>query len=134
METLQPSGLWHVVLAEENLVTQAGLKHEDFEQDFGFFRYKGRIVIISLDPGKDLVVSMEGQEDTTMTELMAGFSKVVEYEPFCKYVLQPEEGSKAPPLLTYEWDKVDPKGRFKALSQKENVTGLVRIPRRSRKK
>ncbi len=126
-ETLQPNGLWHVVLAEKDLVQQAGLRHEDFEQDWGHFKYKGRRVFISIDQGKDLVVSTEGQEDAALIELMDGFSKVVEYKPFCKYTLRPEAESKAPPLLTYEWDKIDPNGRFEELSQKPSVSELVRI-------
>ena len=30
-ETIQDSGLWHVTLAEEDLIRQAGLKKEDFK-------------------------------------------------------------------------------------------------------
>jgi len=127
VETIQASGLWHVTLAERDLVGQAGLNPDDFEQDFGSFRYKGRRVIMSHTYGQHLVVSMEGREDEDLNQLMRSFSKVVRYEPFCKYNLLPEEGSKAPVLLTYEWDKVDFEGRFDELSKKSSIASLVRI-------
>lgn len=126
-ETIQSNGLYHVTLAEKDLVEQAGLNPDDFEQDFGFFRYKDRRVIISHTYGQHLVVSMEGQEDADLNQLMESFSKVVEYKPFCKYNILPEEGSKVPILPTYEWDKVDPDGRYDELSKKPNLADLVRI-------
>jgi len=127
-ETIQErNGLWHVMLAEKDLVNQAGLNPDDFERDFGFFKYKGRPVIMSHTYGQHLVVSMQGKEDVDLNTLMESFSKVVEYKPFCKYNLLPQEGSKAPTLPTYEWDKVDPNGRFDELSHKPNIADLVRI-------
>ena len=126
-ETIQSNGLYHVTLAEKDLVEQTGLNPDDFEQDFGFFRYKDRRVIISHTYGQHLVVSMEGKENADLNQLMESFSKVVEYKPFCKYNILPEEGSKAPILPTYEWDKVDPNGRYDELSNKPNLADLVRI-------
>lgn len=127
-ETIQErSGLWHIVLAEKDLIEQADLNPDDFEQHFGFFKYKNRSVIISHANGQHLVVSMEGKEDADLNLLMESFSKVVEYKPFCKYNLLPSEGSKAPILPTYEWDKVDPNGRFDELSHKLNIADLVRF-------
>ena len=127
-ETIQKrNGLWHVTLAEKDLVEQAGLNPDDFEQDFGFFRYKNRRVIISHPYGQHLVVSMEGRENADLNTLMESFSKVVEYKPFCKYNLLPQKRSKAPILPTYEWDKVDPNGRYDELSKKTNLADLVRI-------
>ncbi len=127
-ETIQErSGLWHVMLAEKDLVEQAGLNPDDFEQNLGFFRYKKRAVIISHTYGQHLVVSMEGIEDKDLNQLMESFSKVVEYEPFCKYNLLSQEGSKAPILPTYEWDKVSPNERFDELGDKPNIADLVRI-------
>ena len=126
-ETIQNNGLWHITLAEEDLVTQAGLNLDDFEQDFGFFRYKKRPVIISHTFNQHLVVSMEGAEDSDMRNLMEGFSKVVGYQPFCKYMLNPSNGSKSPPLRTYEWDKVDPDSRYEELSKKETASDLTRL-------
>jgi hypothetical protein len=124
---MQPSGLWHVSLAQKDLVKQAGLKEEDFEFMFTHFLYKDRKVIISHIYDKHLVVSMEGKEDDDLKRLMDGFSKVVEYKPFCKYNLMTGKGSKAPILPTYEWDKVDPTKRFKELSQKKDISDLVRF-------
>jgi hypothetical protein len=65
-----------------------------------------------------LLVSMQRYDQ----QLVDAFSKVVEYKPFCKYV---EPDSK---LITVEWDKKDPKGRFAELQQegeKEGLEGLV---------
>jgi len=126
-ETLQRQGLWHVLLVEEDLVKQAGLNPKDFEQDFGFFKYKNRIVVISHIFNEHLVVSMEGKEDESMKTLMDGFSRVVEYKPFCKYLLMPQNGNKAPPLPTYEWDKLDPNSRYKELSNKKTTSGLTKL-------
>ena len=126
-ETIQNNGLWHITLAEEDLVTQAGLNLDDFEQDFGFFRYKTRPVIISHTFNEHLVVSMEGEEGEDMKTLMEGFSKVVGYLPFCRYTLMSKEGSKVPSLPTYEWDRTDPDSRYKELSKKETTSGLIRL-------
>jgi len=126
-ETIQGNGLWHVTLAAKDLAEQASLNPKDFEQDFGFFRYKNRPVIISHIYGDHLVVSMEGKEDEDLNKLMGSFSKVVEYKPFCKYNLLPDKGSKAPALMTYEWDKLNPNKRFKELQKKSNIADLVRI-------
>ena len=127
VETRQRNGLWHVTLAEKDLIEQAGLNQDNFEQDFGFFKYKERPVIISHTFNKHLVVSMEGEENEDMKTLMDGFSKVVGYKPFCKYILMPSDGSRAPPLLTYEWDKVDPNSRYDELSSKKITSNLVKL-------
>jgi len=127
VETIQGNGLWHVRLAEKDLVEQAGLNKEDFEQDLGFFRYKKRPIIISHIFNKHLVVSMEGEEDEDMKTLMDGFSKIVGYTPFCKYVLIPSDRSKAPPLPTYEWDKVNPNSRYHELSQGKTNSNLTKL-------
>lgn len=127
VETIQSNGLYHIILAEKDLVEQAGLNPEDFEQDFGFFRYKDRRVIISHTYDQHLVVSMEGREDSDLSQLMESFSKVVEYKPFCKYKILPEKGSKVPILPTYEWDKIDSDGRYNELSNKPNIANLARI-------
>lgn len=126
-ETIQRNGLWHVTLAEKDLVEQAGLNRDDFEQDFGFFKYKGRAVIVSHTYNQHLVVSMEGQEDSDLKRLIDAFSAVVEYKPFCKYNILPSEGSKTPILPTYEWDKVDPNRRYEELSKKTNLADFLRI-------
>jgi len=127
VETIQRNGLWHVGLAEIDLIKQAGLNHEDFEQDFGFFRYKKRTVIISHVFGEHLVVSIEGKEDADQKQLIDGFSKVVEYQPFCKYTLYSKSKSGIPPLPTYEWDKINPKKRLRELSANKNVSKLIEI-------
>ena len=130
VETLQRSGLWHIVLAEHDLVSQAGLKQEDFEQDFGFFRYKGRPVILSHQFNEHLVVSMEGEDDADLQQLIAGFSTVVGYRPFCKYLLlclKEGERNPLPSLPTYEWDKLNPASRYEELIGKPTTQGLVRL-------
>ena len=127
VETRQRNGLWHNLLVERDLVEQAGLNSKDFEQDFGCFRYKTRPVIISHIFGQHLVVSMEGEEDEAMKTLMGGFSKVVGYQPFCKYTLMFKDGNKVPPLPTYEWDKTDPDLRYQELSKKETTSDLTKL-------
>ncbi len=127
-ETLQErSGLWHVMIVEKDLVEQAGLNPGDFEQTLGFFRYKKRGVVISHTYGQHLVVSMEGAEDEDLKRLMESFSKVVEYKPFCKYNLLLQKESKSKIVLTYEWDKLGPDGRFEELSHRPDISDLIRI-------
>ncbi len=127
VETIQENGLWHVTLAETDLVKQADLNPDDFKQDFSFFKYKTRPVIISHTYGQHLVVSMDGREDADLIQLMNSFSKVVEYNPFCKYNLRIPKGEKSQILLTYEWDKINPNKRFYELGDKPNISDLVRI-------
>jgi len=127
VETIQRNGLWHITLAEKDLVEQAGLNQEDFEQDFGFFRYKGRAVVISHTFDEHLVVSMEGEDNGDMKSLMNGFSTVIGYQPFCKYIFTRIVEGGTSSMLTYEWDKVSPDGRYDELSSKQNISGLVRL-------
>ena len=54
------------------------------------------------------------------TELVDAFAAVVGYKPFCRYT------SRESGLLTYEWDKTDPEGRFAALQQ-AGETNLERL-------
>lgn len=54
-----------------------------------------------------LLLSMSQDEDA----LVEAFARVVEYRPFCRYICK-ESG-----LLTFEWDKQDPEGRFARLQQ-----------------
>lgn len=126
VETIQGNGLWHVYLSQKDLIEQAGLNEEDFETDFTHFRYRSRRVIISHIYNKHLVVSMEGKEDDDLKNLMDSFSKVVEYQPFCKYTLLLEDESNTL-LPTYEWDKVDSNSRYKELQKKNTVENLVKI-------
>ena len=125
METIQRSGLWHVTLAQRDLVEQGGLDEDNFEYEGTHFTYKERKVIMSHIYDQHLVVSLEGQEDNDLEELMRGFSKFVGYQPFCKYLLNPS--GPHPPLPTYEWDKIDPEGRFLELSKKPNIESLSRV-------
>lgn len=50
--------------------------------------------------------------------LVAAFTLVVEYKPFCRY------RHKLTGLLTYEWDKEDSAGRLAELQQDDNVEEL----------
>ena len=54
-------------------------------------------------------------------QLIEAFSKVLEYKPFCQYL----EDSEIT-LITFEWEKVDPIGRFEEL-QKNQVKELQKL-------
>ena len=56
-----------------------------------------------------LLVSMSQEEQ----ELIDAFAKIVEYAPFCRYS---KDG-----MLTFEWDKQDPEGRFKDLAEEAEL-------------
>ena len=124
---MQGNGLWHVSLAQQDLIEQAGLNKKDFEDNFTHFNYKNRKVIISHIFKEHLVVSVSCKEDEDIKNLMDGFSKVVEYKPFCKYLLMIPNGNETTPLPTYEWDKINPSSRYEVLSSKKNISNLVRL-------
>jgi hypothetical protein len=62
-----------------------------------------------------LLVSMTKEE----TELIDAFAKVVGYRPFCCYI-------EKPGVITFEWDKKDPEGRFASL-KKEGKNQLKKV-------
>jgi hypothetical protein len=68
---------------------------------------EGTRFYITWVPDMFLLVSMSQEEQA----LVEAFAKVVEYRPFCRYIN--EHG-----LLTIEWDKKDPEGRFAELQGK----------------
>lgn len=80
--------------------------------------YKERDFFLTWSLDDYLLLSMTHNDDLLL-ELVDAFSKVLEYNPFCKY----QEGN----IFTYEWDKNDPNGRFNELSEKRNLANLVRI-------
>ena len=65
---------------------------------------EGTTFYITWVPDTFLLVSTSKEEQV----LVEAFAKVVEYRPFCRYV-----NKKG--LLTFEWDKKDPEGRFAEL-------------------
>jgi|GEM_PF-1895549 len=69
-----------------------------------------------------LLVTMSQNE----TELIDAFSKIVEYKPFCQYE-EDTEKKEAPILFTFEWDKVDPEGRFGELQKNKQMKNLKRL-------
>jgi hypothetical protein len=102
---------WHWYNVINDLIKQGGLKEEDVQWSFrdpGLFLYKGKSFFMSWVKNQFLLVSMK-KDDEGFKELVEALAKVVEYRPFCRYV-EPESG-----LTTYEWDKIDPKGRYKKL-------------------
>ena len=76
------------------------------------------------------VPHMEGEDDVDLQQLIAGFSTVVGYRPFCKYLLlclKEGERNPLPSLPTYEWDKLNPASRYEELIGKPTTQGLVRL-------
>ncbi|MBU2612759.1 MAG: hypothetical protein KKB62_03500 [Nanoarchaeota archaeon] len=124
-ETIQRNGLWHLTLAYHDLIDQGGIPEEDLEYGLTNLTYKKRKVVISNIYNEHLVVSLEGEDDEGTKNLMNAFSKVVEYQPFCKYNLKLKRKNIS--LPTYEWDKIDSEGRFRELKEKKNIEGLVRF-------
>jgi len=77
---------------------------------------KGTRFVISWAPDMFLLLSVTQDEK----ELVDAFAAVVGYRPFCRYV------SRESSLLTYEWDKQDPAGRFAEL-KRAGETNLERV-------
>jgi len=101
---------WHWYNVMEDLNTQGGLDEVVIDpltvnaHGCGGKTKKGTKFYITWVPDMFLLVSMSHEEQ----KLVDAFAKVVEYRPFCRYVN--EYG-----LLTFEWDKKDPSGRFAEL-------------------
>lgn len=77
---------------------------------------KETMFYITWIPNTFLLLSMTADEPA----LVEAFSKTIEYTPFCKY------NSKESGLLTYEWDKNNPDGRFSDL-QTEGELNLEKL-------
>lgn len=131
-ETLQSNGQWHYSLVISDLASQGGIKRTDLEFDIGHIKYKGRRVFVSHIAGDHLVVSLEGKDNKAQAKLISAFSKIVEYQPFCRYTLHIKDNPNVPPLPTFEWDKINPKKRLASLKLKNNITELVRINNRKK--
>ena len=78
---------------------------------------KGTVFYITWVLNRYLLVTMSQEEP----QLIEAFSKVVEYKPFCQYL---EDSEKT--LITFEWDKIDPSGRFLEL-QSNHVKELRQL-------
>lgn len=77
--------------------------------------YQGNKFYITWMKDTFLLLSMKDYSD----DLVRGFARVLEYEPFCRYT---EENG----LPTVEWDKINPNGRFKEL-ETQGKRDLTRI-------
>jgi hypothetical protein len=130
-ETLQeacvPEGAlkWHWYNVQRDLVQQGGLKEGEIIIDpFSMLKspsgcagqYKEIPFYITWI--KDMFLLLSSPKFSP--ELVNAFSKVVEYKPFARYVESDNN------LVTIEWDKVDPEGRYKSL-EKEGKKELTRL-------
>lgn len=113
---------WHWYSVMEDLKTQGGLDGVVIDplsvnaHGCGGVTKDGTKFFITWVPDMFLLVSMTLEEQS----LIDAFAKVVEYRPFCSYI------SKESGLLTFEWDKKDPNGRFAEL-QKTGEANLRRV-------
>lgn len=113
---------WHWYNVMEDLKTQGGLDGVIIDplsvnaHGCGGITKDGTKFFITWVPDMFLLVSMTQEEQG----LIDAFANVVEYRPFCSYT------SKESGLLTFEWDKKDPEGRFTKL-QKAGEAGLQRV-------
>ena len=78
-------------------------------------KYDGNAFYFSWVKDKFLLVTSQEYNQ----KLTDAFSKVVEYQPFAKYT-ESDSG-----LITTEWDKIDPEGRYQSL-QEEGKINLVK--------
>ena len=114
---------WHWYNVQRDLVEQGGLEDKDVMIDPLSVReascggkYKGMPFMITWV--KDMFLLVSSQE--YIPELIDAFAKVVEYKPFARY----QESTDG--LVTTEWDKVNPNGRYQEL-QAEGKTELIRL-------
>lgn len=112
---------WHWYSVLDDLVRQGGLVKEEVQWSFsdpGIFLYKRKPLIMTWAKDQYLLVTME-RDDEDFARVVNAFTRVVEYGPFCKYV-DPENN-----MPTYEWDKINPEERFRALQKEKR--DLVKI-------
>jgi len=117
---------WPWYNIKKDLVRQGGLQKEELIIDpfsvtpYGCGgEYKGNPFYFTWVKDRFLLVSAK-EDNRAYEELIEAFAKVVDYQPFAKYI-EPSSG-----LVTTEWDKIDPEGRYKKL-QKEGKINLVRL-------
>jgi len=110
-------GMWRWQDVLYDLVEQGELKKDDIKTDPFSVRshscggtYKGKIFWLSWVHDELLLLSMKN-DDNDLKQLAEGFVKIVDYNPFCKYI-------STNGLATYEWDKKNPKGRYQELVDK----------------
>ncbi len=82
--------------------------------------YKNKPWTVTWCKDKFLMLSFP-EYDEDGKKLAHAFATVVEYQPFCRY------RSRKTRLVTVEWDKVDPEGRYKELEHDPTVLDLTRI-------
>jgi hypothetical protein len=114
---------WHWYNVQRDLVEQGGLKDKDVMIDPFSVKEAGcdgkyRDMPFIITWVKDMFLLLSSPEYSS--ELTDAFSQVVEYKPFARYK-EPSSG-----LVTVEWDKQDPQGRYKALEQ-EGKLELTRL-------
>jgi len=133
-ETIKADGYWSNKLAECDLVNQAGLNRDDFQQEPGYFLYLNRKVIMSHSYNDYLIVSMIGKEDSVFKKLIDSYSTIIGYDPFCKYLkfVKTEVGNVD--LWTYEWNSQDLETRVTDLNLEDTVSNLIRINLKTSKK
>jgi hypothetical protein len=125
-ETLQdactPIGarVWHWYMVQRDLVQQGGLEDKDVMIDpfTGGQGGKFKDMPFFITWAKDQYLLLSSEK--FIPELVDAFSKVVEYKPFVRYVESDSD------LITVEWDKLDPNGRYQVL-EKENKRQLTRL-------
>lgn len=114
---------WHWYSVQRDLVQQGGLEDKDVMIDPLSVtgtgcggQYKGMPFNISWM--KDMFLMLSSQQYSH--ELVAAFSRVVEYNPFARYI-EPDTR-----LVTVEWDKMGNDRRYQQL-QSEGKLELTRL-------
>ena len=114
---------WHWYNVQRDLVEQGGLEDREVMIDPLSVNaggcggeHRGNPFYISWVQGMFLLVTAKDYDQA----LVDAFAKVVEYKPFARYK-EPVNG-----LITTEWDKVNPSGRYQEL-QKEGKLELTRL-------
>ena len=137
MEEKKPTTLWNFGPEKLEKLVLAGLSKGSLKHDDRGLKYKDRKIIVRetplIDtPEKDLIVSISGEKDSTMQEIINAFSMFAGYKPFCEYILRFRNTTGSISLQTYEWDIVHPETRYRELAEKQsregsNISGLTRL-------
>lgn len=107
---------WYWYNVMHDLETQGGLKDIINLQSVVAHRcdgqYKGNRFYITWVYNQFLFLTME----IFSQELVDAFAKVVGYQPFCRY--------ERDDMVTVEWNKNDPQGRFTELQKEQEINDL----------
>jgi hypothetical protein len=100
---------WYSVMSDLENAGYPGITIDPLTGGQGGNTPDGNRFYMTWAPNTYFLITLVDRPDNKLIE---AFSKVLEYRPFCKY----QDSAHGQSIgTTYEWDKMDPEGRFNEL-------------------